>query len=298
MSLLDVTSSTALDAVGAGVILIDDAGAILLVNREALDMFGRQASDLIGESLEKVLADCQALRGPRDPSERMRALSRQLMELQENERRHIARELHDEIGQSLTAVKLNLETILHLPNKGGAEVHLYDSIAIVEHILQQVRALSLDLRPSLLDDLGLQSALPWYLERQAERAGFTAEFRADLAEAHLAPEIEITCFRVAQEALTNISRHARAKHVWIDLRQRDALLQLVVEDDGVGFDVRQALGGTSLGLVGMRERLLLVGGELTIESSPGDGTRVRAQMPLARALAVGGGTPDGLFQSR
>ena len=209
------------------------------------------------------------------------------MEIQENERRHIARELHDEIGQSLTAVKINLETILRLPNTNTIEPHVEESIAIVERVLRQVRAISLDLRPSMLDDLGLESALRWYLGRQAERAGLTTEFTADLIDVQLPPEVGTACFRVVQEALTNVVRHARARHVRVELRRRGATLRLNISDDGVGFDPREAQArsahGASLGLVGMQERVLLAGGELIIEAAPGRGTTIRAHFPLPSA---------------
>jgi signal transduction histidine kinase len=115
----------------------------------------------------------------------------------------------------------------------------------------------------LLDDLGLVPALRWYMHRQAERAGFSVTVVADSLDAHLPPDLEIVCFRVVQEALTNVARHARARHVFVELRQRDTQLELVIRDDGVGFDVRSALEraarGASLGLQGMEERVTLVG---------------------------------------
>jgi PAS domain S-box-containing protein len=218
-------------------------------------------------------------------SARLRALSHQILEIQENERRHIARELHDEIGQSLTAVKINLETILRLPNTTTVEPHVVESIAIVERVLQQVRAISLDLRPSMLDDLGLESALRWYLGRQVERAGLTLEFTADLLNVQLPPEVGTACFRVVQEALTNIVRHARARHVCLELRQRGSTLRLNISDDGIGFDPHEAQAraahGASLGLVGMHERVLLAGGELIVEAAHGRGTTIRAHFPIS-----------------
>jgi signal transduction histidine kinase len=245
----------------------------------------------VADQLAIALQNNQLLEQVRANSERLRALSRQLMEIQENERRHIARELHDEIGQSLTAVKINLETILRLPNTNAIEPHLAESIAIVERVLQQVRAISLDLRPSMLDDLGLESALRWYLGRQAERAGLTSEFTADSIDAaQLPPEVRTACFRVVQEALTNVVRHAHARHVRVELRRRGATLRLHISDDGIGFDPHEAQAraahGASLGLVGMQERALIAGGELIIEAAPGRGTTIRAHFPLSAAAVV------------
>lgn len=217
--------------------------------------------------------------------ERLQTLSQQLLDTQETERRFIARELHDEIGQAMTALKINLQSAMQMPSMKETQDLLAENIRIAERVLQQVRDLSLDLHPSLLDDLGLAPALRWYVDRVAQRAGLNAEFITD-AEAPRAPaRIEIACFRIAQETLTNVQRHARAKNVRVELTQRERELQLTIQDDGVGVDVSSALEraarGSSLGLVGMQERAQLVGGQLEIESSEDRGTRVRATFPLA-----------------
>ena len=151
-------------------------------------------------------------------------------------------------------------------------------------MVQQIRNLSLDLRPPLLDEMGLVSALKGYLETQAERTGLEIEVRGDASCPGLAPEMEITAFRVAQEAVTNAIRHAAARKVTVSIRSLDGVLSILVEDDGKGFDVRGTLQGPAtgkyLGLLGMQERARMLGGELVIESSPGRGTRVRLQLPL------------------
>jgi two-component system sensor histidine kinase UhpB len=216
---------------------------------------------------------------------RLQALSHQLIEAQEAERRHIARELHDEIGQALTVVQIDLQALQQFPNQSMQVPRLEESMAAIERVLQQVRNLSLDLRPSLLDDLGLVAALRWLLNRQAERAGFNVRFVADRLAARPPPDLAIACFRIVQEALTNVVRHAQARHVAVELQSRDMELQLSVHDDGVGFDVAaarsRAVHGASLGLLGMQERALLVGGQIEIESTHGQGTILRAYFPLA-----------------
>lgn len=231
-----------------------------------------------------ALENARLFKDARRTAERLQALSHRMVEVQEAERRSIARELHDEIGQTLTAVKINSQALQHSFGTFGQAVILEENVSLIERALQQVRNLSLDLRPSLLDDLGLVPALRWYVNRQAERAGFTAVFTADSLEAHLSPDLEIACFRVAQEALTNAVRHARAKHVLVELRQHDTELELTIRDDGVGFDVQSALGramhGASLGLLGMDERVSLVGGQMEVESVPMRGTEIRAHFPL------------------
>jgi signal transduction histidine kinase len=161
---------------------------------------------------------------------------------------------------------------------------LEDSIAIVDHTIQQVRNLSLNLRPSLLDDLGLVAALEWYVERQTQRVGLTGHFVADSLAFRPQPTVETTCFRVVQEALTNIARHARARQVWVELQGRGAELHLLIRDDGVGFDVRaaqeRAAQGASFGLLGMRERVELAGGRLEMTSAPGRGAEIHVRFPL------------------
>ena len=216
--------------------------------------------------------------------ERLETLSRQLIATQESERRHLARELHDEIGQELTSIKLNLKTLEPSLPAGANLIH--DTLAIADQALQQVRSLALDLRPSMLDDIGLAAALRWCLNRQAHRAGFAPHFLAEPPEIAVSPEVAITCFRVVQESLTNISRHARARNVRVEVRQYESAIDLQVHDDGIGFDVTaatdQATRGASLGLLGMRERAELVGGLIDIESAPTAGTTIHARFPLSQ----------------
>jgi signal transduction histidine kinase len=223
----------------------------------------------------------------RQSEERLRNLSRQLIQTQESERRRLARELHDEIGQALTAIKMAVQAARRGPN---AAASLDDGVSLVERTLAQVRGLSLDLRPAMLDELGLVPAVRWYLDRQAQRAGLVAYLDADVEGPRLAADIETTCFRLVQEAVTNIVRHAQAQTVWINLRRRTGELQLDIRDDGGGFDVAEARGrathGASLGLLGMQERVQLVRGSLTIHSEPGQGTEVRVRIPLRESGSV------------
>jgi PAS domain S-box-containing protein len=213
----------------------------------------------------------------------LRRLSRRLMEVQEAERRRLAFELHDEIGQSLTALKLNLQ-LAEASSQGPTVTRLRDGIELADHVLEQVRSLSLDLRPSLLDDLGLSAALRWYVPQQAKRAGIAARVTADIGEDRLPAPIETACFRVVQEAVTNVLRHAHASQVVVDVQAFPDRIELWIEDDGAGFDVaaarRDGHGGRSLGLLSMEERVSLVAGELSIDSLPGRGTRIHVTCPL------------------
>ena len=216
----------------------------------------------------------------------LQRLSRSLLEAQESERRAIARELHDELGQSLQAIKINLQTAQRFPQEGAARIA--ESIGVVDHTIQQVRTLSVNLRPSLLDDLGLVAALEWYVERQAQQVGFVGHVTAEPRDLRLNPTVEIACFRIVQEALTNVARHAQASQVWVELQQQGEELQLVIRDDGVGCDVRvvqeSAVQGNSFGLLGMRERTELAGGTFTMHSAPAQGTEIRLRFPLRSVL--------------
>jgi PAS domain S-box-containing protein len=220
----------------------------------------------------------------KESRQRLQTLSRRLVKVQETERRHLARELHDEIGQGLTVAELNLQALLQLPGTDALAPRLQESLYVVERVLEQVHDLSLNLRPSMLDDLGLEPALRWYIERQAALAGLQAEVRVDPLEQRLDPMIETECFRVAQEALTNVVKHAKARTVTVELTTNDEQLHLSVRDDGVGFDVaglrEKAVRGASLGLLSMEERATLAGGGLQYHATPGQGTEVHAWFPL------------------
>jgi len=249
-----------------------------------------QAFNAMADALARDLAERkQAEHKITEDAKRLEQLSRQLLAAQEDERRHIARELHDELGQALTAIKINLQARDRLKDR-APELDA-ENIRIVEDALQQVRRLVLALRPSMLDDLGLAPALRWMTDQAAERGGFAVHFGADFPDTRLAPELETTCFRIAQEALTNIARHAQAQRVAIELRHEGDALVMTVRDDGRGFDVaaarERAKAGGSIGVLGMQERAALTGGWLKIESSPGQGTLVRAHFPWrAREEAV------------
>ena len=224
----------------------------------------------------------KALRGYTD---RLRGLSRRLREVEESERYAIARELHDELGQTLTALKVNLQMLEPYCAEGEAEDHLTEALMITGRALEQVRGMLLDLRPLGLEDLGLAVVLESHLAKQAEAAGWDAQFETTLP-GRLRPELEMACFRVAQEALTNVMRHAHAKRVWVALGLNAGEVQLSVRDDGKGFDaaaVSDASPTGGFGLIGMQERVRQLGGRLAIHSAPGRGTEVRASFPFAPA---------------
>ncbi|HZS40910.1 MAG TPA: sensor histidine kinase [Polyangia bacterium] len=197
--------------------------------------------------------------------------------LEEAERRHIARELHDEIGQSLTALKIRLAIA---GDAGG----LGEARALVDDLMSRVSNLSLDLRPAMLDDLGLLPALLWLFERYTAQTQIEVAFEHEGLGDRFSPESETAAFRIVQEALTNAARHSGEKRVTVRVWRAptSATLGVQIEDRGRGFDADSALAaGKSSGLLGMRERAVALGGTLTIEARPGSGTRLHAELPLS-----------------
>ena len=224
-------------------------------------------------------------------SARLQQLSRRLLEVQEAERRHLARELHDEIGQVLTVTKIHLQSVATGPETTGVLPQIQKPLQLLDRLLAQVRSLSLDLRPPLLDDLGLVAALNWLLQHPTARSATPrVHLSAPITFSRYDPTIETACFRIAQEALTNALRHAQAECVDLTLSVQGSALHLTVSDDGIGFDAAaarvRAEGGGSIGLLGMNERASLAGGALTLLSAPGRGTRIEAIFPLSNPPVV------------
>jgi len=210
----------------------------------------------------------------------LKILSRRRVKVQEEERRHLARELHDEIGQALTAAKINLQAAMEESDPAKSK-RIHETAAILERLLSQVRQISLNLRPSMLDDLGLVPALRSLLDEQGRRASVAVRFSAKNISESLDPEIQTTCFRIAQEAITNAVRHAAATQIQVDIHREEGNFRLRVHDDGKGFEMPPPQSQTiGLGLLGMKERAALVGGRTRITSAPGKGTTVDATLPL------------------
>ena len=213
--------------------------------------------------------------------ERTRVLSQRLVAIQEEERRNLARELHDEIGQILTGLKLILDMSLRLPGD-ERQANVQEAQALVGELMSKVRQISLDLRPGMLDDLGLLPALLWYFERYTTQTKVQVNFaHAGLEGQRFTPEIETAAYRIVQEALTNVARHAKVQQVTVSVWADPDILCVEIEDHGVGFNPQAALeANVSTGVAGMGERARLLGGGLTIESEVGQGTRITAHLPL------------------
>jgi signal transduction histidine kinase len=215
-----------------------------------------------------------------DLSERVsRDTVRRVVEAQELERARLARELHDETGQALTSILLGLKALedrIDTDEGRGAAAALRE---LVVSTLQDVRRLAVELRPSALDDFGLVPALERLRDTVVEQSGLDVDVQSQLRVERLPVEIETALYRIVQEALTNVAKHADAKRVTILLTQRGNSASLLVQDDGSGFDPEDVRDG-GLGLIGMRERVSLLGGRLTVESTEGAGTMVSAEVPV------------------
>jgi len=217
--------------------------------------------------------------------EGLKMFSRQLIEAQEDERRRIARELHDQVGQILTAIKMNLHNVQQA-SQASEVCHIKDNIEAVDQALRLVRDLSVELRPPVLDDFGLVTALHWFVDRYKKRTGLDVNVVINMPDENerFSRDLETACFRIAQEALTNIVRHAQANQALLRLVRDANVLLLSVKDNGVGFDPeslrKRAPRAATLGLISMQERAHAAGGTIEINSAISQGTEVRLMLPL------------------
>lgn len=221
----------------------------------------------------------------RESEQELRFLSSRLLSAQEDERKRIARELHDGLSSSLVAIKMSLESMRKRMEGGQAEPQMFDvPIAWTQQTLSEARRLMTDLRPLILDDLGLRETLNWFLKQfQTICPHLHLEKKIQIEEAQVPEPLKIVTFRIVQEAFNNILKYSKAQHVHFSLLKSDGRVELLVEDDGIGFDLGSALRRKSyeggLGLASMRERAKLAGGELVVASTPGEGTRIQASWP-------------------
>lgn len=215
----------------------------------------------------------------------LREISTRAVELQESERRVIARDLHDAAGQTLTAIRINLELIaqaMERQRSSDATAMVQRTTVLVDETVEEIRRAVRTLGPAVLEDVGLVEAVVRLCDDVGEHTGSTVEHSFDLGDVELPPALETTCYRVVQEALTNVTRHARAANIDVRLVCSNDTLEIEIDDDGVGFDV-QGITTDRHGLAGMRERVELIGGHFEIEARPGRGTRIHATLPLRRA---------------
>ncbi len=213
----------------------------------------------------------------------LKELSKRLVDAEERERRAISRELHDEVGQSLSALLIDVGNLTQMSSEDAAfRQGLHRIKTLAENCVNEVRNMALLLRPSMLDDLGLVAALDWQARETSKRTGMLVETMDENVSESLPEEYKTCVYRIVQEALNNCSKHAYARHVQVVVRQEPDCLRVSIEDDGKGFDASRVRG---LGLVGMNERVSQLGGVLKVESDPARGTRLRVDLPLPVASA-------------
>jgi PAS domain S-box-containing protein len=246
--------------------------------------FIESVAPLIGEALHRFDLEEEI----RESENRLRHLSSQLLTVQENERRRISREIHDSLGQSLSAIKFRVESILQeLRGKRQKTItkSLENIIPIVQQSIEEARRIQMDLRPSILDDLGILSTISWFCrEFQMTYKGIGIEAQVDIKEDEVPDSLKTVIYRIMQEALNNIAKHSGAELVRLCLTRTDNEIELEIQDNGMGFDIEENLSmeksRRGLGLTSMRERAELSGGSFTIESIKGKGTKIRANWPI------------------
>jgi PAS domain S-box-containing protein len=217
-----------------------------------------------------------------ETSEQLRQLSARLQDIREEERMHMAHEIHDELGQRLTVLKMDISWLsrkMKIDDETAKE-KLKNTLVLLDGTIKIVRKIATDLRPGILDDLGLIPALEWQSKEFEERSGIKVNFKSNISEIALATPIATGLFRIFQESLTNVGRHSRATKVESELVLQDDNLTMSIYDDGKGFDT-SVLGSTkTLGIMGMKERTMMIDGEYTITSAPGKGTKVIVKVPM------------------
>jgi signal transduction histidine kinase len=222
----------------------------------------------------------------RDSTERLQAVSRRLVDAQETERRQVSRELHDRVGQNLTALSISMDILkTQLAGNGGDALRsrIEDASSLLESTSSVIENVMSDLRPPMLDDYGLLPALQWYANEFSGRTGIQARVIGDERMKRLPQASEIALFRIAQEALNNVAKHAHAGHADITLRHADGQFIMVVSDDGAGLDATSAPAAKrrqGLGMMTMRERTQAVDGQFEVTGAAGEGTRVVVRIPV------------------
>ena len=221
----------------------------------------------------------------RSNAEQLRQLSLHLQDIREEERAAMAREVHDVLGQQLTGFKMDMSWLNRKLKNEDPEIkeRITGTLKLIDDTIKTVRKIASDLRPSILDDLGLVAALEWQSEEFEKRSGVKVHFAGNLQEIILEPQVAIALFRIYQELLTNVARHAQATEVRSSLYTGNEQLHLTVADKGKGFDMGNTTNKKTLGLLGIKERTQLMGGSYEIKSKPGEGTTVVVSVPFANS---------------
>jgi PAS domain S-box-containing protein len=267
---------------------LQSAGGSPLPVRLSLNPLGAEGAQAVCLIASDLSAVRRAEQEQRDSSERLRNLAARLLSVREEEQTRIAREIHDELGQSLTAMKMDIAWLAgRLPPRSGRMLERIDAtLHLADDLIKSVRRISTELRPGILD-LGLAAALEWQAQEFQTRTGIPCKPRLLARKVVVAPKVSTALFRIFQETLTNVARHAMATRTEVVLQKQKGGLVLLIRDDGRGFDPADPSFSQSLGLLGMRERAAMLGGRLNIASAPGKGTSVTAWIPLLPAGEAG-----------
>lgn len=280
-NLLEPVSVSGEDEIGQLGKTLDEMRIKLKGSLEEIEQWTKELEGRVEERTKEVFSLYEELKR----KEEMRGeLLHKLISAQEEERRRIARELHDEMSQTLTALLIALEAVREVNSPEAIKEKIGSINGLALRAIDSTHRMIFDLRPTVLDDLGLSAAIKWYAEERLKPLGINVHFEGDILEMRLPTEIETALFRVVQEAIANIAKHSEAENVIINLEFTNGLVTVEVEDDGKGFDVEGAsyikIGSRGLGLLGMKERILLIEGTFEIHSQPGSGTRVVVTVPL------------------
>jgi two-component system sensor histidine kinase UhpB len=219
--------------------------------------------------------------------EEIRRLASHLQDVREEERLIISREIHDQLGQQLTVMKMDISWLRKSLASSGEEIigdKLEELKSMIDETIKTVRKIAGDLRPSMLDDLGLEAAIEWHLKEFEKRTGVAAHYNGLQEELFLPMSFKTGLFRIIQESLTNVTRYAKAKNVFVRLKKESGMVSLTIHDDGVGFDMEKISGKKTFGIVGMRERTAMMRGRYSIHSQPGTGTAIKVIVPLVTDL--------------
>jgi signal transduction histidine kinase len=254
-------------------------------NLDAFDVGDQQLLSTLADQAALAIENARLYETLTQQREQLRALTMRLVEVEEDERQRLARELHDQVGQNLTALSINLNILqMQIPEETLDQAHdrLRDSLVLVEQTTERIRDVMADLRPPVLDDYGLTAALRWYAEQFTSRMGIAATVHGKELVPRPNTSIENALFRISQEALTNVAKHAHATQVTVTVDADDAAIHMVIADDGVGFDPSSAGGPgeqCGWGLLNMAERAEALGGHCRVESQYQQGTRVIVEVP-------------------
>ena len=279
---------------------ISDDQAVAAMKAGVHDFVMKENLKRLIPAIEREIAEAQSRKERRKAEEErtiaekeLRALATRLVRSQEDERRSIARELHDQTGQNLTVIKLLIDQALKSAPENIVPL-LKEAAGGINEVLKQVQDMSLNLRPSMLDDLGLMHALMWMFSRLQKQSGLVVNFTQNIVDEHFLPETNITAFRIVQEALTNVIRYSGATEAAVTVWVQSNLLSIIIEDKGRGFTLSALSQGTSTGLSAMRERAKMLEGTFKVDSAPGMGTRITVQIPVQHDTQVDNANSSGV----